>query len=104
MPDADSAFLLHRDGRTCRRLWDQYGVRAWMMNSFLIQSVGEAGKWDIRVATNVMQPLLRMLSLRRTIKTPLTLPTGETVYPALELSPMTVLTEEVKFSIMRKVL
>lgn len=92
-----SPFMGEIDGHVCKRLWDEHGVRAWMINTYLINEVGEAGGWGFQVGANVIRPLLDMLSLRRTFKTPITLPTGKTVCPARQLPPMTVLTEEVAF-------
>ena len=103
-----SPFMGEIDGHVCKRLWDEHGVRAWMINTYLINEVGEARGWGFQVGANVIRPLLDMLSLRRTFNTPITLPAGKTVYPARQLPPMTVLTEEVAFSkervpVMRKV-
>ncbi|OAQ76887.1 hypothetical protein VFPFJ_10424 [Purpureocillium lilacinum] len=93
-----SPFMGEIDGHVCKRLWDEHGVRAWMINTYLINEVGEARGWGFQVGANVIRPLLDMLSLRRTFNTPITLPAGKTVYPARQLPPMSVLTEEVAFS------
>lgn len=79
------------------KFWLDYKWPIWQLCPDLVKMAGDQGKWNVSFAKNVISKILSLLSLRRTLRTPPELPNGEISYPALEIPPMTVRTEELRY-------
>jgi hypothetical protein len=91
------SFVEGEAGQKMLKLWSEQDFPAWQLRPELIESAGEQGKWGISFAKTVVSKILSLLSLRRILRTPLKLPDEQITYPALELPPIEILTEELLF-------
>lgn len=81
-----------------RASWESSKARLWMMNPDLFRAAAkECGGWSSDFASMVVRPIFARLHIRCTIRTPLTLPDGKTIYPAEGLLPARIVMEELAY-------
>lgn len=97
-----NGFIESEAGQKMHKFWLDHKWPVWQLCPDLVKLAGDQGKWGIGFAKCVVSKILSMLSLRRTLRTPLALPDGKITYPALELPPMTVLTEELYYDTLNR--
>ncbi|KAM0484291.1 hypothetical protein ACHAPX_001711 [Trichoderma viride] len=73
------------------------GLHIWLLNPVFYNIMGEASKWSSDFGKNVTARILNIVCMRRTLYSPIRLPSGELSCPASILPPMTIITEEVCF-------
>jgi hypothetical protein len=72
-------------------------VRAWYLHPGFFQLAGERLEWKTEMGSRVVQPLLSMVQIRRTMRTACQVPDGPPTYPCDGLKPSTVVVQEVAF-------
>jgi hypothetical protein len=78
-------------------IYEQTGVPIWQMNPFLFKRAGKEMEWGTSFGQQVVRPILGLLSIRRTPRSPVKLPDGKSTYPGVDLLPMQIITEELCF-------
>ncbi|KAL7934734.1 hypothetical protein V8C35DRAFT_327100 [Trichoderma chlorosporum] len=87
-----------------REFYERTGIKIWQLNPSLVDKAGRGADWSIAFGQKVMSVVLKMVSLRRTLRSRLILPTGQVCFPAADLLPMTIITEELSFDPSRRAL
>lgn len=97
-------FTIHFKQRNPSEGWGQMqsfykktSVKIWQLCPPIVQMAGERASWSSSFGQNVVSVILRTLSLRRSLYSPLRLPDGSVSYPGADLLPMTIATEELSY-------
>lgn len=69
---------------------------AWILNPGLYYAYGKTTDWTVSLSLQALKPIMKMISIRRTMTTPLSLPGGETVTPGGDIPPLSIFTVKVK--------
>jgi hypothetical protein len=80
-----------------RNIYKATGARVWTIVLSLVEAAGRAAGWSSDFGQSVVSVVLRTLSLRRTLRSRLLLPDENLSFPAADLLPMTMSTEELRF-------
>ncbi|KAL7813893.1 hypothetical protein V8C44DRAFT_363803 [Trichoderma aethiopicum] len=78
------------------------GVKVWQINPSLLARAGHQAEWSSSFGQKVVSVVLKTVSLRRTPRSRLILPDGQVSFPAADLLPMTIITEELRFDPARR--
>lgn len=87
---------LHKDWVWMMELY-AIGLYIWQIVPVLNDKAGKRAAWSTNLNKEVPAQVLRLLSIRRTLRSRLVLPNGVVNFPGVDLQPMTVVTEELNY-------
>ncbi|UKZ55768.1 hypothetical protein TrVGV298_009592 [Trichoderma virens] len=85
-----------------QEFYKRTGVKIWQINPTLVERAGRQAEWSSAFGQKVMSVVLGMVSLHRTQRSRLILPDGQVCFPAADLMPMTIITEELSYDPARR--
>ncbi|CAF3600281.1 unnamed protein product [Fusarium graminearum] len=77
--------------------WKEDGSRLWYLHPDLYRAAGSSHYWGSNLSSWVVRPIFQEMHIRRTMRTPLTLPNGEITYPGIDLLPPVISIQEYRF-------
>ncbi|CAG1993022.1 unnamed protein product [Fusarium graminearum] len=77
--------------------WKEDGSRLWYLHPDLYRAAGSSHHWGSNLSSWVVRPIFQEMHIRRTMRTPLTLPNGEITYPGIDLLPPVISIQEYRF-------
>ncbi|KAJ2980421.1 hypothetical protein NQ176_g2653 [Zarea fungicola] len=69
---------------------------AWILNPGLFYTYGKSNDWTVNLSLIALKPIMKMISIHRTMTTPLSLPGGETITPSGDIPPLSIVTVKLK--------